>query len=153
MWTEHLVTLIILHQLNQPLENFNKIPVNTRHCSILRFLGFGHYLREWKGFPVLLSPWEQFCGIEVTFLWDCMKWNTILQKSNLFQFSFPYFYKKVAPTRSEVRRSTRWAIEALLKTLRIFKTLYVKMQYSAWRVAATMCAKHFWRNILKFMNC
>jgi hypothetical protein len=38
------------------------------HHSILRFLGFGHYLREWKGFPVLLSPWEQFCGIEVTFL-------------------------------------------------------------------------------------
>jgi hypothetical protein len=43
------------------------------HISILRFLGFGHYLREWKGFPVLLSPLEQFCGIEVTFLWDCMK--------------------------------------------------------------------------------
>ena len=24
--------------------------------TILRFLSFGHYLREWKGFPVLLSP-------------------------------------------------------------------------------------------------
>ena len=38
------------------------------HQSILRFLGFDHYLREWRGFPVLLSPREQFCGIEVTFL-------------------------------------------------------------------------------------
>ena len=53
------------------------------NLSFLRFLELGYYLREWKGFPVLLSPWEQFCGIEVTFLWDCMMWNTILQKSNL----------------------------------------------------------------------
>ena len=62
---------------------FHKIPTLRLHFTFLRFLGLGYYLREWKGFPVLLSPWEQFCGIEVTFLWDCMMWNTILQKSNL----------------------------------------------------------------------
>ena len=29
---------------------------------------FGHYIREWKDFPVLLEAWKQFFGIEVTFL-------------------------------------------------------------------------------------
>ena len=55
----------------------------NENTTFLRFLGLGYYLREWKGFWVLLSPWEQFCGIEVPFLWDCMMWKTILQKSNL----------------------------------------------------------------------
>jgi hypothetical protein len=65
-----------------------------------------------------------------------MKWNTILQNSNLFQFTCPYFYKKKllppgiesGSVRSGVRRSTRWAIDDLLKTKRILEFLYLKLQ-------------------------
>ena len=55
------------------LATFFELALKIYHFSFLRFLGFGYYLREWKDFPVLLSPLEQFSGIEVTFLWDCMK--------------------------------------------------------------------------------
>ena len=68
-----------------------------------------------------------------TFLGDFMKWNTILQKSNLFQFSCPYFYEKVyAGNRTRVRQIrrpmlNRCAIEALLREAGFFAYLYLML--------------------------
>ena len=98
------ISLSSLQKHTNLLKSFRCIIITVKESpSILRFLGFGHYLREWKGFPVLLSSLEQFCDIEVTYLWDCMMWNATLQKCNLFQFTCPYFYKKVALAKDRTR--------------------------------------------------
>ena len=65
--------IIFLHFLHIHNCNFLACP-DLDHFAFLRFLEFGHYLREWKSFgmegfpsfPVLFWAREQFCGIEVT---------------------------------------------------------------------------------------